>query len=329
MSNVRAKVASALFVAAAIGLGAAATGLPDHTAKAADGCLTEPKDATPQGKHWYYRSERGTGRKCWYLRGEDEKTADAPSAVSSEKPAPRQQDAATTRSIADAHAELPARRRVADDTAPSVWPNPPAATTPPAAPADNNALASRWPQSTGTAPADSNTAPADQAPEASLMVADAQPDTDADASQQQPAVPPPPLFAPPERKTGSIQMLLVVAAGALALAGLTGSAVYRLGRRRKRNDWLRERTDWQSDANPRNPPWVEPVLAQPHTALADLDETHGLVPQSDFAEAVGETEDTDETGETVEKIEEFLARLTAKLHQELETRGERDAHASS
>jgi hypothetical protein len=161
------------------------------------------------------------------------------------------------------------------------------------------------------------------------MVADAQPDTDADASQQQPAVPPPPLFAPPERKTGSIQMLLLVAAGALALAGLTGSAVYRLGRRRKRNDWLRERTDWQSDANPRNPPWVEPVLAQPHTALADLDETHGLVPQSDFAEAVGETEDTDETGETVEKIEEFLARLTAKLHQELETRGERDAHASS
>ena len=42
MSNVPAKIASALFVTAAIGLGAAATGLPDYTAKAADGCLTEP-----------------------------------------------------------------------------------------------------------------------------------------------------------------------------------------------------------------------------------------------------------------------------------------------
>ena len=115
------------------------------------------------------------------------------------------------------------------------------------------------------------------------MVADAQSD---DAAQQQPGVPPPPpVAAPPERQIGSIQKLFLVAGGALALAGLTGSAVYRLGRRRKRNDWLRERSNWQSEQNPHNPPWVEPVLAQPHTALADLDETHGVVPQSDFAEA--------------------------------------------
>jgi hypothetical protein len=158
------------------------------------------------------------------------------------------------------------------------------------------------------------------------MVADAQSDTATDPAQQQPAVPPPPVAAPTERQTGSIQKLLMVAGGALALAGLTGSAVYRLGRRRKRNDWLRERSNWHSEENPRNPPWVEPVLAEPHTALADLDETYGMIPQSDFAEADGETEDTDER---VEKIEDFLARLTAQLHEELETRAERDAHASS
>ena len=347
MSNVGAKLASALFVSAAIGLGAIAMGLPDYGAKAADGCLTEPKDPTPQGKHWYYRTERGTGRKCWYLRGEGEDSAraDTPAEAPSEKPAPRRQEAATTRSIAEAHAELGSRTRVADDATPSVWPSPPAATAAPAVPADNNAatppLASRWPQSAGAAAADSNTAPAEQEPEASLMVADAQPETATDPAQQQPTVPPPPVAAPTERQTGSIQKLLMVAGGALALAGLTGSAVYRLGRRRKRNDWLRERSNWQSEENPRNPPWIDPVLAEPHTALADLDETYGVVPetygvvpQSDFAEAGGEIEDEDmdereDTDEPVEKIEDFLARLTAQLHDELETRGEREAHASS
>jgi hypothetical protein len=337
MSNLEAKLASAFIVTAAIGLGGLAAGLPDYVATAADGCLTEPNDATSQGQHWYYHLERGTGRKCWYLRGEGEQSAraDAPAAVPSRKPAARRQDAGTTHSIADARAELGPRTRVADDATPSVWPNPPAAAAPAAAaPVDNNAatapLASRWPQSAGAAPADSNTAPADQAPEATLMVADAQSD---DAAQQQPGVPPPPVAAPPERQIGSIQKLFLVAGGALALAGLTGSAVYRLGRRRKRNDWLRERSNWQSEQNPHNPPWVEPVLAQPHTALADLDETHGAVPQSDFAAASDFAEavaEADDTGEPVEKIEDFLARLTAQLHQELEiTRSDRDVHASS
>jgi hypothetical protein len=321
MLDLSAKLASAFFVTAAIGLGGLAVGLPDYVATAADGCLTEPSGANPQGQHWYYRIERGTGRKCWYLRGQGEQSAraDTPDALPSAKPAPRKQDLATTRSIADAHAELSPRTRVADDVAPSVWPNSVAAApAAPAAPADNSAApsqqSSRWSQA---APADSTAAPADQAPEASLMVADAQSDSDANTPQQPSVVPPPPGFAPAERKTGSIQMLLLVAGGALALAGLTGSAVYRLGRRRKRNDWLRERTEWQSERNPRNPPWVEP---------ADLDEAHEMVPPSDLRQSLAEAEYSDER---VERIEDFLARLSAKLHHEMETRGERDAHASS
>jgi hypothetical protein len=330
MSNVPAKIASVLFVTAAIGLGAVAAGLPDYTAKAADGCLKEPEGATPQGKHWYYRIERGTGRKCWYMRDEGDQAAraDEAEAPPSAKPAPRRQDLATTRSIADAHAEISTRTRIVDEATPSVWPNPPVAAAAPAAPAtaaDNDAgnpqVASRWPQTPGAAPADPSTAPAEQAPEASLMVADAQSDTAADPAQQ-----PPPMSVPPVRKTGSIQMLLLVAGSALALAGLSGSAVYRLGRRRKRNDWLRERSNWQSEENSHNPPWVEPAFVQPHTALTDLDEMRDVMPPSNRAEAARETEHTDER---VERIEDFLARLTAQLHQEMETRGERDAHASS
>ena len=111
MSGVPAKFASALFVG--IVAGAAWTALPQHAAQAAD-CLTEPKNETPQGQHWYFRIERGTGRHCWYVRGEDEKSArvDTPDPAPVEKPAPQRTEAATTRSIADAHAEIGPRARV-------------------------------------------------------------------------------------------------------------------------------------------------------------------------------------------------------------------------
>jgi len=335
MSNVPAKFASAVVLSVVVS--AAAVVLPSHGAKAADGCQTEPGDGAPQGKHWHYRTERSTGRRCWYLRGEEDKSAaraDAQDSAPPEKPVARTQAAATSRSIANAHAEIVPRTSMPDDTAaapPSVWPNPsPAAATvaaPNSAPADTGAaaapLASRWPQPSSAAP--SNPPAENPAPEASLMVADAQPDPDADASPQQPSVPPPPVAIAPARDTGSIQKLLLVAFGALALAGLTGSAVYRLGRRRRRNDWLRERSNWQSVANPRNPPWVEPNHAGSQTP--DLDEL-AAAPQDDFAPTMAESEEMDER---VEKIEEFLARLTRQLHEELESkaRTEHDTRAAS
>jgi hypothetical protein len=50
----------------------------------ADDCLTAPNSAAPAGKRWFYRTDRATQRKCWYLRGPSEATqradAQAPSA---------------------------------------------------------------------------------------------------------------------------------------------------------------------------------------------------------------------------------------------------------
>ena len=40
---------------------------PSTTARA-DDCLTAPNSPAPQGSHWYYRSDRATQRKCWYVR---------------------------------------------------------------------------------------------------------------------------------------------------------------------------------------------------------------------------------------------------------------------
>ncbi len=61
----------------------------------ADDCLTAPNGPAPQGNHWYYRSERGTDRKCWYLRAPSQPAhaavqpaADAAAAAPAKAPAP-------------------------------------------------------------------------------------------------------------------------------------------------------------------------------------------------------------------------------------------------
>jgi hypothetical protein len=41
--------------------------LSDNPVQAADECLAAPNAAAPTGSHWYYRLERPTQRKCWYI----------------------------------------------------------------------------------------------------------------------------------------------------------------------------------------------------------------------------------------------------------------------
>jgi len=73
----------------------------------ADECLAAPKAATPPGGHWYYRLERGTRRKCWYLGDEGGKVKSAA------KPAAPSRHAKSTSSeppmqpkVANARAEI-------------------------------------------------------------------------------------------------------------------------------------------------------------------------------------------------------------------------------
>src|SRR5262249_16233122 len=114
MSSVQAKFASAFFV------GILAT-LPlptvfDGAAHAAADCLAEPNGQTRQGKHWYYRIERSTGRHCWYLRGEDEPArAAAPESTTPAKTPSRNAEMLAPHSIADARAEWPERSAVAQN----------------------------------------------------------------------------------------------------------------------------------------------------------------------------------------------------------------------
>jgi hypothetical protein len=209
---------------------------------AADECLSGPKGQTPSGGHWYYRVDRATKRQCWYVGDEKEKlsrVAPKTSAPSAEAVSPRK-ETATRRSIADAHAELPLpQARVEQETSVTPWqPNP--ATAANAASVENNpradardvntrlsVIASRWPEQSGVSSsaspgpttgdsgepvqANSETAPSSAVAEVTLAAADA-------SSEKQP---------------GSIQMLLIIIAGALTFAGLIGSAIFRFGSMRQ------------------------------------------------------------------------------------------------
>ena len=152
----------------------------------AETCLTAPTGATPAGKHWRYRVERGSKRQCWYLG--DKRGGSAAPVASSEaehKPAPA--------AVADARAELIAEP---SDPAPdAVWPAPeqadhstaaatpaPATDSEPAAAANPHwSLASRWSDATTPqdhpAPAAVEPAPS-STPAASLPPENANPEYD-------------------------------------------------------------------------------------------------------------------------------------------------------
>ncbi len=285
---------------------------PAQSAANATDCLTAPRQDTPQGQHWYYHLERGTKRKCWYLRGEGGDVAQAASADDSQSAAsaPPAQAEPAARSLEDARAEFPAPQpqpapqdhagsapvQAAPAGTPSATPaaSSPFPDPPQAAPAAGSAVASRWPGS-----ADPSAAPP-------VLAADA---TDAGASSQMApmpsATPAPPADESAPKASGpasaSLQMLMVVILGALALAGLTASIVYRFGRgRRIRVDARQRRAAiWEGVDDVPSPPWVEPVIEK---AAPLPDSVSGssrkAVPQ-----------------ERYQKIEELLAQLVKQAQE--------------
>jgi hypothetical protein len=258
MSTRATKFVSAIFASFLAGIAATAlsygAALAANEAQAADNCLAGPKGQTPAGGHWYYRIDHSTKRHCWYLGDEREKVARdarpepaAPAPPVAANPVSPQQQATTQRTIADARAELPLPQTQIEPTSAATgqWP---AAAAPNMAAANitneadsqranagdtntqSSLIASRWPESSGvrssasagptTANSDANMQPNSRAAEASVVappasVVAAAPLAAADSSS--------------ESRAGSIQMLLIVIAGALALAGVIAAAVFRFG----------------------------------------------------------------------------------------------------
>jgi hypothetical protein len=67
--QIRLPIGSIAFVAAFLVAILSAVGSAG-AASAAD-CLTAPGSSAPPNSHWYYRTDRTTQRKCWFLRALD------------------------------------------------------------------------------------------------------------------------------------------------------------------------------------------------------------------------------------------------------------------
>ena len=159
---------------------------PANAEQRADTCLTSPRDYAPPGARWRYRVERGTGRHCWFLKDEAEKTAGKAAkqstAAAEEEPAPEppRKKAATARSVSDARAEFAQTPFEQDKPA---GPPAPAASTPIV---DGNqasiartanmlapAAATRWPDPVSTANPAANPPAAPSDPNAEARIAPA------------------------------------------------------------------------------------------------------------------------------------------------------------
>jgi hypothetical protein len=234
MSTRTAKFASAIF--AGILASALLTTISHGAEPAAEECLSGPKKGqTPPGSHWYYRLDRATKRHCWFLGEAGQKLARGARSNSppSAKPDSPKAETAMQDSIADARAELPPRIAIEPPNRDGALA--PAMTADAAAWEDNqdarmpgaerqrSLVASRWPGQSIASPSIDPTSNKD-APGASM-------------SSAEQTRPPSPLAAglfatadmSSQTSSHSVPMLLAAIIGALALAGIIGSVIFKFG----------------------------------------------------------------------------------------------------
>ncbi|WP_183256722.1 hypothetical protein [Bradyrhizobium sp. CIR48] len=281
MGNRTAKFVSALVGSIIAGAPLAAVSqnapAPSSTANAAADCLASPKGAAPQGQHWYYRLDRTTKRQCWYLRAAGGKSSQTAQATTDAPEA----DSAAPQTMQNARAEYIAPQTSAAPGMPNTSAPAPAATNaqpvaqqPPSGAPETNAqqpaVTARWPEA--------SPASAASAPRPAPVAATAPPSA-------KPAKPPAPMAlagadGTADKPAGSVQMLLLVIGGALALAGILASIIYRFAGGRVRVQAAADRRghwdDWApQDQDGSRAPWLgaEPaVTPRAQQGPVDFDE---------------------------------------------------------
>ncbi len=119
-----------IFLAVALSAG---TSLAERAANAGNDCLAKPGSQAAEGRHWYYRIDRSSNRRCWYLGdvGSKVRKASVLKRRSALKPLPQRSARARSEAFAkthaqaseaDAHTEFPANERESADFF-TRWPN--------------------------------------------------------------------------------------------------------------------------------------------------------------------------------------------------------------
>jgi len=252
--------------------------IPLGTTDAAEECLTTPKNETPSGQHWYYLTERGTKRHCWFLREKIEHSSLAATsslARRAARGATRENETVVTRSTAGAHAELPMPQtlREKDLKVPSTTPAP--LVNPEVSEqglsdsasiesSQRSLVTSRWPE-----PGDTLASASTPLITPSLAAASVPEPNPGASTDRTPGAPPVPLAkaeTPAMAMSASLQTTILVILGALTVVGLSGSVIYRLAYARRglqRYDSVHHEPNLQSTDHLRVLQWLEPNAEKP------------------------------------------------------------------
>jgi len=309
------KIAAKFLLAVSTGFAASApiAMIPLSSVGAAEECLTTPKDETPPGKHWYYRSERGTQRHCWYLREEGETPSQAATSTPARRAVPAvapDRETTLARSAADAHAELPLPKHLVE-----AYPTTPATSVDPrdgepklsknASPETAQPPAASW-RSEPTGAFSSGTEPISP----SFVVGSPAPDTNPDASADMAMTPNTAPVAPTKLEASSIEtpaslrMLLLGTFGAIAVLWLTGRAIMARMRRRPQRP-----PKWPTE-QPTNREGISPSLKpMPVKSTRRLDAGRDAGSQSFDRQRSG-------LGDNAREIEQLLARFANQAQAE-------------
>jgi hypothetical protein len=201
--------------------------LSSNPAFAVDECLAAPNAPAPAGSHWYYRLERSTERKCWYVREQRQETRAAPPKMrpAAVTPAPR-----ATQTAVDQSTPIEQVEREAQPTQPA-WAS------------GEQAPTVAFVAQASDAPASANAIQAEQSgadrPNVQAASATAAPDAAGETAGQatiatQTAKPTTPA---------STRMLLIVPA-VLAFAGVFARVVFSSAFGRQRIDARQRGSDW-------------------------------------------------------------------------------------
>jgi len=240
-----------VFTSAVVMIGVAAIVASARTTfaqAAADDCLAKPGATAPKGQHWYYRLERASNRRCWYLGAEGAKPRQAaaprPQPVTRAAPRPEPVAPAASATTAPPSEDTPVRTVTVT------------AATEAAARDTASAFLQSAPMSTSTPPLDSK-----QAPESEGL-------GDEPAATVARDVPPPPAAVtaaePPTAATAAQPSTAAARPGvapwhvfafvgiALALAMLIRKLAREIAARRLLRQRKALREQWQAQAPP---PW--------------------------------------------------------------------------
>ncbi len=247
-----------------------------RAAPASEDCVTAPNRQAPEGRHWYYRSDRANHRKCWYL---GDQGARARHAVS-----PRAERSARS---ASPSAERPAADRQPSDEVDAAQP---AATIPvapqpaqkladalSAAGSENVGFSAAWPAaaaSAGFGDTLTSNQPADPASTSNQPIDDSQAADQDGAAVDAPAAAIPAAEAKPVAAAIDPKPALALLACALGLAAVVGRfSLKRVALRRPRHDQQRDHRDIA---------WVAHERLQPAVPAAAPDRIEApIAPETD------------------------------------------------